>query len=49
MIGQTLWTEFFSNKDWPVASAIAVVLLCMLVVPMAVYQHLQMKAADRGS
>ena len=28
MIGQTLWTEFFSNKDWPVASAIAVVLLC---------------------
>ena len=49
MIGQTLWTEFFSNKDWPVASAIAVVLLCLLVVPMAVYQHLQMKTADRGS
>ena len=31
MIGQTLWTEFFSNKDWPVASAIAVVLLVLLV------------------
>ena len=27
MIGQTLWTEFFSNKDWPVASAVAIVLL----------------------
>ena len=27
MIGQTLWTEFFSNRDWPVASAIAVALL----------------------
>ncbi len=27
MIGQTLWTEFFGNKDWPVASAVAVVLL----------------------
>jgi putrescine transport system permease protein len=43
MIGQTLWTEFFSNKDWPVASAIAVVLLCLLVAPMALYQNLQTK------
>jgi putrescine transport system permease protein len=41
MIGQTLWTEFFGNKDWPVASAVAVVLLCLLVVPMVLYQHLQ--------
>jgi putrescine transport system permease protein len=41
MIGQTLWTEFFANKDWPVASAIAVVLLCLLVGPIAIYQHLQ--------
>ena len=49
MIGQTLWTEFFSNKDWPVASAIAVVLLCLLVVPTAIYQHLQMKAVEGGS
>ena len=30
MIGQTLWTEFFANKDWPVASALAVVLLLVL-------------------
>jgi putrescine transport system permease protein len=43
MIGQTLWTEFFANKDWPVASAIAVVLLCLLVAPMALYQNLQTK------
>ena len=41
MIGQTLWTEFFANRDWPVASAVAVVLLCLLVVPLAVYQQLQ--------
>jgi len=34
MIGQTLWAEFFANKDWPVASAVAVVLLCLLVVPI---------------
>jgi putrescine transport system permease protein len=41
MIGQTLWTEFFSNKDWPVASAVAVVLLCLLVVPIVIYQQMQ--------
>jgi putrescine transport system permease protein len=41
MIGQTLWTEFFGNKDWPAASAVAAVLLCLLVVPLVVYQHLQ--------
>jgi putrescine transport system permease protein len=39
MIGQTLWTEFFANRDWPVASAVAVVLLCLLVVPLVVYQQ----------
>lgn len=41
MIGQTLWTEFFSNRDWPVASAIAVVLLVLLVGPIAGYEALQ--------
>ncbi len=41
MIGQTLWTEFFSNKDWPVASAVAVVLLVLLMAPIALYQRLQ--------
>ena len=41
MIGQTLWTEFFANKDWPVASAVAVVLVVLLIAPIAVYQHLQ--------
>jgi putrescine transport system permease protein len=48
MIGQTLWTEFFSNKDWPVASAIAVALLCLLVVPMVLYERLQQRALDEG-
>ena len=45
MIGQTLWTEFFANKDWPVASAVAVVLLSLLLVPIVIYQHLQMRDA----
>jgi putrescine transport system permease protein len=43
MIGQTLWTEFFANKDWPVASAVAVVLLAVLVGPIAFYQRMQMR------
>ena len=33
MIGQTLWLEFFTNKDWPVAAAAAVALLVLLVPP----------------
>ncbi len=41
MIGQTLWLEFFTNKDWPVASAIAIVLLAVLLVPLLVYEKLQ--------
>lgn len=46
MIGQTLWTEFFANKDWPVASAVAVALLLILLVPIVIYQHLQMRTLE---
>jgi putrescine transport system permease protein len=45
MIGQTIWMEFFGNKDWPAASAVAVVLLCLLVTPIVVYQNQAMRAA----
>ena len=45
MIGQTIWMEFFGNKDWPVASAVAVILLCLLVTPIVVYQNQAMRAA----
>jgi putrescine transport system permease protein len=44
MIGQTLWTEFFSNRDWPVASAIAMALLALLLVPILFYERLQKRA-----
>ena len=44
MIGQTLWTEFFGNRDWPVASAIAVMLLALLLVPILFYERLQRRA-----
>jgi len=46
MIGQTLWTEFFSNKDWPVASAIAVALLLLLLVPILFYERLQQRTLE---
>jgi putrescine transport system permease protein len=48
MIGQTLWTEFFSNRDWPVASAIAVALLGLLLVPIVFYERLQQRALEGG-
>ncbi len=44
MIGQTLWIEFFLNKDWPVAATVAVAVLMILLIPIAIYQHLQTRA-----
>ena len=46
MIGQTLWLEFFMNKDWPVASASAIVLLLVLVVPLLLYDRLQRRQLE---
>jgi putrescine transport system permease protein len=46
MIGQTLWLEFFTNKDWPVASATAVVLLAVLLIPLVIYQRLQQRQLE---
>ena len=48
MIGQTLWTEFFSNRDWPVASAIAMALLGLLLIPILLYERLQQRTVDGG-
>ena len=41
MIGRILWDEFFINRDWPVASAVSVVLLLILVLPIMWFQRLQ--------
>lgn len=38
MIGRTIWIEFFNNRDWPVASAVTVLLLLLLVVPIVLMQ-----------
>ena len=45
MIGKVLWDEFFANRDWPVASAVAVILLLLLVVPIAYFQRTQQREA----
>ena len=41
MIGKVLWQEFFNNRDWPIASAVAIVLLSILLVPIFVYYRQQ--------
>ena len=46
MIGKVLWEEFFSNRDWPVASAVAVVLLLILVIPIVLFQRNQQKQQE---
>lgn len=48
MIGATLWDEFFLNRDWPIASAVAVVLILVLVVPIVLFQRIATRRAEKG-
>jgi putrescine transport system permease protein len=43
MIGRTLWNDFFINRDWPTASAAAIVLLVLLVGPLLIYERVQLQ------
>jgi putrescine transport system permease protein len=43
MIGRVLWQEFFNNRDWPVASAVAIVMLLLLIVPIMWFHKHQQK------
>ena len=49
MIGRVLWDEFFINRDWPVASAVSVVLLLLLVAPILWFQRLQRREQEAAS
>ena len=49
MIGKTLWNEFFSNRDWPLASSVAVILLIILVIPMLLFQQVESGQRDRDA
>ncbi len=45
MIGRVLWDEFFSNNDWPMASAVAVVMILLIIVPLALFNKYQGREA----
>jgi putrescine transport system permease protein len=46
MIGRVLWDEFFGNHDWPVASAVAIAFLLLLVGPLAIYQYYNVRQLE---
>jgi putrescine transport system permease protein len=45
MIGRLVWTEFFQSRDWPVASALAIVLVVIVLVPVVLFQRRQARPA----
>jgi len=49
MIGRTLWDEFFSNNDWPMACAVAVTMVLLVIVPLAVFSRYQGEATARAA
>ncbi len=49
MIGKVLWDEFFSNRDWPVASAVAIILLLILIIPIVLFQKQQEREQEADS
>jgi len=45
MIGRVLWDEFFSNNDWPMAASVAIVMICIILVPMAILNKAEVEQA----
>nr|WP_072324641.1 ABC transporter permease subunit [Marinospirillum alkaliphilum] len=48
MIGKVLWEEFFNNRDWPVASALAIVMLLILIIPITLFHRYQSKELEKN-
>jgi putrescine transport system permease protein len=48
MIGRVLSDEFFENRDWPVASSVAIFMLALLVVPIMLFQHFEKQTLEAG-
>ena len=46
MIGRVLWDEFFSNNDWPMAAAVAVVMIALILIPMAILNKAEAKLEE---
>jgi putrescine transport system permease protein len=49
MIGRVLSDEFFSNRDWPVASAVAILMLLLLLIPIMLLQRTQARAGAKAA
>ncbi|MBR9829300.1 MAG: ABC transporter permease subunit [Oceanospirillales bacterium] len=49
MLGKLMWTEFFSNKDWPLASSLAALLLVALIVPFVLLRHFERRAEEAAT
>ena len=47
LIGKVLWEEFFNNRDWPVASALAIVMLLLLLVPIVLFHRFQAREMEK--
>jgi putrescine transport system permease protein len=46
MIGRVLWGEFFNNRDWPAASAVAIVMLILLLIPILIFNRVQQREME---
>ena len=46
MIGRVLWSEFFNNRDWPLASSVAIVSLLLLLIPILIFNRVQQKELE---
>jgi len=49
MLGKLMWTEFFNNKDWPLASSLAALLLLALIVPFVLLRHFERRAEEAAT
>jgi putrescine transport system permease protein len=47
MIGKVLWEEFFNNRDWPVASAVAIIMLLLLIIPITIFHNYQSRELEK--
>ena len=47
MIGKVLWEEFFNNRDWPVASSLAIVMLALLLIPIILFHRFQAREMEK--
>ena len=46
MIGRVIWDELFANNDWPMASAVAALMILLIIVPIALFQKYQAQAQE---